>query len=97
MTGPCKSCTNSGSYQVIRELNGGRYCHCPKCNRNYLLANMEIDAMCIEQISQYLWKEMPTDPGIINDPGLYILNHRPYFATSSDHPDNFVEITDSLR
>jgi hypothetical protein len=92
MNGPCKYCLDKNRYALIRKLPGGEYCYCANCSRHYVMAKIEIDAMCIEQISQLLWKEMDHDPGELNEPELYILNHKPYFASTSDLPDSFIEI-----
>lgn len=82
MEGPCPSCTNPERFSLLKKLEAqADFCHCPDCSRNYILAELTVDAMCIEMIEQKIWKEMD-DPPQTNDVIGYLLDHRPYFASS---------------
>ena len=81
MEGPCNSCTAVGEYEVLQRLgNQVEFCRCSQCNRTYLFAELSLDAMCIEAIEQLLWKEMSDPPD--SDPLGFILDNKPYFASS---------------
>ncbi len=81
MEGPCHSCTVAGEYEVLQKLGSQvEFCRCGNCGRTYLLAELSLDAMCIEAIEQILWKEVSDSPA--GDPLGFILDNKPYFASS---------------
>ena len=82
MEGPCPSCTDPQRFSLLKKLEPqADFCHCPDCSRKYVLAELTVDAMCIETIEQKIWKEMD-DPPQTGDVIGYLLDHRPYFASS---------------
>ncbi|MEQ8350914.1 MAG: hypothetical protein RH862_05485 [Leptospiraceae bacterium] len=81
MEGPCPHCTTSGEYEVLQKLDPqAEFCRCPFCQRTYLLAELSLDAMCIESIEQLIWKEMDDPPS--GDALGYVLENKPYYASS---------------
>lgn len=82
MEGPCGGCTQRGQYEVLQKLDASSdFCRCQVCGRTYVLAELHLDAMCIETIEQKIWKEMETPPRS-EDPVDYLMKSRPYFASS---------------
>lgn len=91
MNGPCAHCINPEDYEILESFNPAvSYCRCKFCNRRYILAELFLDAMCIETIDQLIWKEFAELPDT-NDIVAYILDHKPYYASSSGGPFHLLE------
>tara|TARA_Y100001937_G_scaffold11083_2_gene13549 strand:+ start:75422 stop:75754 length:333 start_codon:yes stop_codon:yes gene_type:complete len=82
MDGPCIHCTDPSAYEVIQDPGQGvLFCRCPACNRTYVLAELNLDGMCIESIEQLIWKELDRLPESGDILG-FVLENKPYFASS---------------
>lgn len=89
MKGPCEKCISEALKQPVKSWPDGCFCHCSHCNRSFLYARVEIDAMCIEQITQHLWKEESDPPRDVDQLSIYLLNHKPYFAGTEKNSNSF--------